>query len=133
MDAELMALASSAATTVVGMMATDGWESAKRAVAAVWRRRRPEEVETIEAELVETRTELLTNRQTEGELQIVWRTRLRSLLAADPELAGDLRELLAELGPLAPEAAQGSRVVRGTASDHATIYMAGGDVHVNNR
>lgn len=134
MDAELMALASTTATTLVGMMATDGWEQAKRAVAALWRRNRPEQAELVEAELVETRQELLTDRQVEEGLRAEWSSRLRRLLAADPELAGELRDLLAELGtPEAPAAAPGVQVLKGTASDQATLYMAGGDVHVTNR
>lgn len=133
MDPELMALASSAATTVVGMLATDGWEQAKLAVGALWRRARPEEAETVEAELVATRTELLTARQagdgrTEEDLTAEWRARLRRMLAADSGLERELRELLAELGPLKPEA--GRVEMHGTASDNARIYMSGGDMHI---
>ncbi|MGW6915939.1 hypothetical protein ACWGB8_19305 [Kitasatospora sp. NPDC054939] len=135
MDAELVALASSAATTMVGLLATDGWEHAKQGVAALWRRARPEQAETVEAELVDTRTELLTARragdeQAEQDLTAEWRARLRRLLAADPALEHELRALLAELGT-PPDAALSARVeMHGTASDHARLYMSGGDMHI---
>ncbi len=138
MDAELVALASSTATTVVGLMATDGWEQAKRAGAALWRRSRPGEAETVEAELGEARAQLLTARQAgdggaevEVDLTAEWRSRLRRLLAADPALERDLRELLDELRPLTPEAGPAGRVeMHGTASDNARLYMSGGDMHI---
>lgn len=136
MEAELVTLASSAATTVVGLLATDGWEQAKRAVVALWRRARPEEAETVEAELVEARTEILTARRagdgrTEDDLTAEWRIRLRRMLAADPALASDLRELLGDLGPLTPEAGRPNRVeMHGTASDNARLYMSGGTMHI---
>ncbi|KQV17538.1 MULTISPECIES: hypothetical protein [unclassified Kitasatospora] len=136
MDAELVALATSTATTVVGLMATDGWEQTKRAVAALWRRSRPEEAETVEAELGEARAQLLTARQAgdegaEVDLTAEWRSRLRRLLAADPALERDLRELLEELRPLTPEADPAGRVeMHGTASDNARLYMSGGDMHI---
>ncbi|WP_423834872.1 hypothetical protein [Streptomyces manipurensis] len=63
MDAELVALTSSAATTVVGLLATDAWEQTKLAVARLWGLSRPEQAETVEAELVETRAELLAFRR----------------------------------------------------------------------
>ncbi|MFD3548285.1 hypothetical protein ACFWUW_22240 [Streptomyces sp. NPDC058655] len=136
MDAGLVALASSAAATVVGLMATDTWEQTKVAVAALWQRARPEQAETIEAELVATRTDLLVARQdgddtAEDRLRTGWRDRLHRLLAADPALERDLRALLAELSPSTPPAGRGGRVeMHGTASDEARIYMSGGDMHI---
>ncbi|WP_411104074.1 hypothetical protein [Streptomyces sp. cmx-4-9] len=136
MDAALVALASSAATTVVGLLATDAWEQAKSAVTAFWQRSRPGQAETVGAELVAVRTELLAARRagdetTQAGLTAEWRNRLQRLLAADPALADDLRELLAELPPLAPEPVRGNRVeMHGTASDDARIYMSGGDMHI---
>ncbi|MBT2459665.1 hypothetical protein [Streptomyces sp. ISL-86] len=136
MDPELVALASSAANTVVGLLATDGWEQVRRGVAALWRRVRPEQADIVEAELVEARAELLRAReagedQAEQDLTAEWRARLRRLLAADPALERDLRELLAELRPAEAEGGEIRRVdMRGTASDNARLYMSGGDMHI---
>ncbi|MFD3540080.1 hypothetical protein ACFWUQ_11345 [Streptomyces sp. NPDC058662] len=136
MDAELVALASSAATTVVGLLATDGWEQAKVGVAALWRRARPEQAETVEAELVAARTGVLTARQAgddgaEAALTAEWCDRLRHFLAADPARARELRALLAELSPPSPAAGRAGRVeMHGTGSDNARIYMSGGDMHI---
>ncbi|MEU6315651.1 hypothetical protein [Streptomyces sp. NPDC047014] len=136
MEAELVALTSTAATTVVGLLATDAWEQAKLAVARLWVRGRPEQAGTIEAELVEARAEVLAFRRAgddgaEEDLTAEWRARLRRLLAADPALERDLRELLAELAPLESAPARPGRVeMHGTASDEARIYMSGGDMHI---
>ncbi|MFD9374247.1 hypothetical protein ACFWBH_01700 [Streptomyces sp. NPDC059999] len=136
MDSELVVLASSAATTVVGLLATDAWEQTKVAVTALWQRARPEQAEAIEGELLATRTELLAAREAgdggaEEELTVEWRTRLRRLLAADPALERELRGLLAELPPVAPSTDRGNRVeMQGRASEHARIYMSGGDMHI---
>ncbi|MEV7782221.1 hypothetical protein [Kitasatospora sp. NPDC088351] len=140
MDPELVALASTAAAALVGRLATDGWEQAKQALEALWRRRhpdRPEETEAVEARLVETREELLAarlsgDRQVEQELAVEWRTRLRDALRADPSLATELRGMLTELDRASPESgAGGNRVtMRATASDQAKIFMSGNDMHI---
>ncbi|MGF1425271.1 hypothetical protein [Kitasatospora sp. LaBMicrA B282] len=142
MDPELVALASSAATALVGRLATDGWENAKQAVTAFWRRRhpqQPEAAEAVEAQLTETREELLAARQAGDEqaaqeLAVEWRTRLRDALRADPSLATELRELVAELNRDESDSDSeggGSRVsMRATASDHAKVFMSGHTMHV---
>ncbi|MBO1420497.1 hypothetical protein [Streptomyces sp. FH025] len=141
MDPELAALASSAATALVGRLAADGWDQARQAVVALWRRRHPErseEAEVVEAQLVETRETLLAAGESDGgqveqELTVEWRTRLRDLLRADPSLAVELRRILAELDGGEPESGSGGRQVtmRGTASDQARVYMAGNDMHIH--
>ncbi|MFB7229896.1 hypothetical protein ACFCY9_19425 [Streptomyces fimicarius] len=40
MNAELVALAQSAGTTLVGLMATDAWERTRDGVVALWQRAR---------------------------------------------------------------------------------------------
>ncbi|CAM5584947.1 hypothetical protein BOQ63_002325 (plasmid) [Streptomyces viridifaciens] len=137
MDPELIGLASAAATALVGRLAADGWEQAKRAVVALWRRSgRANEAEVVAGELEECRSELLASGQSEEgqaaarEMAIEWRGRLRGLLAAEPALAEELRALLTELRPDQPES--GARVeMHGTASDQANIYMSGGSMHIS--
>ena len=59
MDPELSALAATAAATLVGLLTTDAWERVKGGLGALWRRAHPERAGTIEAEIAESRDELL--------------------------------------------------------------------------
>lgn len=102
MDPELTALTSTAATTVVQLLATAAWGQAKSAVGGLWRRAHPERAETVQAELEEGRIEVLAARQV-GDEQVEqalvgeWQGRLRRLVAADPQLADELRRVVAQL------------------------------------
>jgi hypothetical protein len=50
MDADLAVIASSAATTIVSLMATDAWDQAKK-IWALWRHFRPEQADAIGSDL----------------------------------------------------------------------------------
>jgi len=109
MDAELAALAGTAGSTVVTLLATDAWGKTKTAVGALWRRVHPQRAEVVEAELVEARTELLAaraagNGQAEQALVGEWQSRIRRLLASDPNVATELREVMALLDPAGAQA-----------------------------
>ncbi|MFE0389813.1 hypothetical protein ACFW1F_38015 [Streptomyces bungoensis] len=137
MEAELAALVRLAASTVVGAMATAGWESAQRAVGELWRRVHPERADTVVAELGEARADVLAAREqgderAERELVVAWQARLRRLLAADPELAPELRRITDELLPLTGEAgppADGTRLTA-NASGRSRVTMAGRDINI---
>lgn len=136
MEAELAALASTAGTTLVTLLATDGWERARDGVAALWRRVRPGRADTVTAELDATREDLLAA-QASGdgdavqELETEWRGRVRRLLSEQPEVADELRRLLDEISP--PEEAAGAGTVTVTqhasATGQARVYQAGRDQH----
>ncbi|MEV6524944.1 hypothetical protein AB0M43_23585 [Longispora sp. NPDC051575] len=101
MDPELVALASAAGTTVVGLLATDAWQLTRTAMGSLWRRVWPQRAEALEAELVDVRAELLAAHavgDTAAAQALVgeWQGRLRRLLAADPQVADELRRLLRE-------------------------------------
>lgn len=138
MDPELTALTSTAATTVVKLLATAAWEQATSAVGRLWRRVHPERAETVQAELEETRAEVLAARRVEDEqaeqaLVGEWQGRLRRLVAADPQLADDLRRVVAELrSALADtDAPQGTMItMRATAFGTSRVNQAGRDLHV---
>jgi hypothetical protein len=135
-EPETAALASTAGTTVVTLMATDAWERTRDAIAALWRRAHPERADTVTAELDATREDLATaeSRGDEGvaqELQEEWRGRIRRLLTARPEAAEDLRRLLDDLAP--GEAPARTVTQQATASGHARIYQAGRDQHISER
>ncbi|MFE2823110.1 hypothetical protein [Streptomyces sp. NPDC059271] len=136
MEPEIAALASSAGTTVVTLMATDAWQRVREGIASLWRRGHAERVEAVAAELDATREDLLAalaagDQGVEGELQVEWQGRIRRLLAARPEVAEDLRTLLNEFDPLAGTAP--SITQHATASNHARIYQAGRDQHISER
>lgn len=138
MDPEIAALAGSAGTTVVTLMATDAWQRTRDAVAALWRRVHPDRAAAIEAELDTTREEVLAaqasgDTEVEAELQAEWQGRVRRLLATRPEVADELRSLLEELSP-APAAAPAVAVTQhATASGSARVYQAGRDQHITER
>ncbi|MFB7665389.1 hypothetical protein ACFC1R_15795 [Kitasatospora sp. NPDC056138] len=97
MEAEIAALATSGATTLVGLMATELWTQARGRFAALFGRDRATE---IAEELDEVREDLRsTGNGTAAAAE--WARRLRRALAADPEAAEELRDLLAEFGPAA--------------------------------
>lgn len=140
MDAELVALASVAASTVVKLLATDAWEKAKTAIGTLWRRVHPERADAVEAELVETRADILAATESgdeESEQALIgeWQSRLRRLLSANPELAVQLRQVLDEqLIPALPGARSwsGSVDLRATASGHGRVYQVGqGELNVS--
>ena len=105
METELAALAASGATTVVGLMATDGWIAVRSRVVALLRRGgRAKEDADLEDELDQECSEATAAREDGdataiADLEAVWRTRLRRLLREDPAAATALRELIAESNP----------------------------------
>jgi len=137
-DPELTALTSTAVTTVVKLLATAAWERAMGAVGGLWRRVHPERVETVQAELAEGRAEVLAARQV-GDEQVEqalvgeWQGRLRRLLAADPQLADELRGMVGELRLALAEvdAPQGTTItMRATAFGTSRVNQAGRDLHM---
>jgi hypothetical protein len=139
MDPELTALTATAAATVVKLLATAAWEQAKNAVGELWRRVHPDRAETVQAELEETRTELLAaqqvgDEQVEQALVSEWQGRLRRLMVADPQVVDDLRQVVAQLGSAlaATDPQQGNVItMQATAFGHSRVNQAGRDLHVS--
>ncbi|NEB69499.1 hypothetical protein G3I39_20955 [Streptomyces fulvissimus] len=105
MEAELTALAASGATAFVGLMATEAWNQARGRVARFLAR--GEDSEEVDAELEESREELIAARRSGDEdgaadVTAEWRIRIRRALRENPEAADELRGLLDELAPLQP-------------------------------
>jgi class 3 adenylate cyclase len=139
-DPELIALASTGATTIVALLATDAWGQAKSGLVSLWQHTHPDDARNIERELTEARTALLAARAAgDGQAAQVmisdWRDRLTSMLAAEPGLGSDLRRLLQdELHPALAQAAVSvvkTKGMRAKASGHGRIYQAGRDQHIN--
>ncbi|MGH3833756.1 MAG: hypothetical protein ACRDRS_25515 [Pseudonocardiaceae bacterium] len=138
MDAELSTLTATAATTVVQLLSTAAWEQAKHAIGQLWRRVHPERADTVQAELEDSRTAVLAARR-DGHEQVTqaligeWQSRLRRLLGADPQLADELRQVVARLRSVlaATEASTGATItMRATAFDTGRVNQAGRDLHV---
>lgn len=138
MNPELTALTSTAATTVVQLLATAAWEQTTSAVGGLWRRVHPERAETVQAELAEGRAEVLAARQV-GDEQVEqalvgeWQSRLRRLVAADPQLVDDLRRVVAELRSALAEAdsQQGAAItMQATTFGNSRVNQAGRDLHI---
>ncbi|MFE3142131.1 hypothetical protein [Streptomyces scopuliridis] len=136
MEPELAALAGTAGTTLVTLLATDTWHSMREGLLLLWRRARPDRAQAIAGELDSSRDELLVaqasgDRETEAEIRAEWQGRVRRLLTAHPELAEDLSALLAELAPAV--SAQPVPTQQATASGEARIYQAGRDLRLDQR
>ncbi|MEU6505998.1 hypothetical protein [Streptomyces sp. NPDC046942] len=139
MDPEM--LAQTAGTTVVALMATDAWQRTREGVVALWRRVRPVQADEIGTALDETREEILVARR-EGDaagaedLERDWRRRLRRLLAADPSIAQELEDVLAQARASLPEDRRlplPTVQLHAHASGHARVYQAGRDQHIVER
>jgi len=137
-DPELTALTSTAAATVVKLLTTAAWERATGAVGGLWRRVHPERAQTVQAELADSRAEVLAARQA-GDEQVEqalvgeWQGRLRRLVAADPWLADELRRVVAELRAALADAdtPQGTTItMQATAFGASRVNQAGRDLHV---
>ncbi|MFD7639613.1 hypothetical protein ACFV4P_03075 [Kitasatospora sp. NPDC059795] len=139
MDAELSALAGAAATAIVQRLTTSAWEQIRSAVGTLWRRRHPEREATVLAELGEAREEVAEARhhndeRSERAVLDEWENRLRRLLAADPEAAAQLRELVEELtGTALTGGPSPSVVMNAHASGHGRIVQAARDIHITER
>lgn len=140
MDAELVTLAGTAASTVVTLLVTDGWEKAVAAMGELWRRVHPDRAAAVEADLADARTEILStpeSRAARAERALVteWQARIGRLLSADPALAGELRRILdTDLRPALPADAPtwtGDVRMSAHAQDQARIYQVGqGSQHI---
>ena len=113
----VVALAAMAATALVQVMVTDGWEGVRHKVARLFGRGQPDV--TIERRLDATRDQLTA--ATPGDLATVraalaaqWETRFADLLADHPDTEAELAALVKDIKPTV------------TATDHAVA--AGGNV-----
>ncbi|MEU6771492.1 hypothetical protein [Streptomyces sp. NPDC046759] len=136
MEPEIAALAGTAGTTVVTLMATDAWQRVREGFVALWRRGQAERADVVAAELDATREDLLAasaagDQHIEGELQAEWQGRIRRFLTTRPEAVEDLRRLLDEFVS-SPETTP-AVTQHATASGHARIYQAGRDQHISER
>lgn len=134
MEPELAALATTAGSTLVTLVATDAWQRMRDGVVSLWQRARPGSATGIADDLDATRLELLGARaegdaDSEAEVRVEWQGRIRRLLASHPELVDALRTLLEELA-VEEETAGPAVSQHATASGSARVYQAGRDMRV---
>ncbi|WNI18143.1 hypothetical protein [Actinacidiphila sp. ITFR-21] len=135
MEPEIAALAASASTTLVTLLATEVWQRVREGAVALWSRASPERAEAVGAELDVSRADLLAARaagdmESERELHAEWQGRLRRLMAAEPTAVEDLLRFMNELGSLAPAPSAPRIQLRASASGHGRVYQAGRDQHI---
>lgn len=106
-EAELAGLVVSGATTLAGMIVTDAWSAVKDRVGAMFGRGGRGREESVLRELEELRGDLTAARargdeagaaEVVADVERLLRRRLSRLLAEQPSLAGEVRELLTEVG-----------------------------------
>ena len=139
MGPEIAELARTAGTTMVTLMAGQAWESAREGLVSLWQRFQPDRAEAVGGELEATREDLLLAQRTgdadtESELTAEWQAKVRRLLIARPEVAEELRRILAELSPQPAEAQSVVDVrLRAEVSGSGRVYQAGRDQHLTER
>ncbi|WP_128375772.1 hypothetical protein [Streptomyces cavernae] len=135
-------IALAAGTALVSAIAADAWQGARIGLVAVWRRVRPDQAEAVDAELAETRAQMLAAREmgetdTEQALVADWQLRLQALIRSNPTVAVELRSLLdTQLAPsLSAEQRSriGTLVMKAEASGSGRVYQAGRDQHITER
>jgi hypothetical protein len=111
LEETLVALASTAGTTLVAAMATEAWQGARNGIAGLFGRAGTSRQATIEAQL-DGHAELVAGAdaheadQVRQELAPVWRRQLERLLADDGGAAAELEALVAQVQRALPAAQQ---------------------------
>ncbi|MGW6888147.1 hypothetical protein [Streptomyces chartreusis] len=132
MDPNLLALAGTAGTTVVTLLATDAWGQTMRGVTTLWRRFRPESAEEIDGLLSRSREVLLAGGEPDS-VESEWQLRLGALLAQHPEAAAELSSLLKDLtGGPSGQSISGGVHLEARAERDGQVYQSVRDQTVNN-
>ena len=124
----LAALATAGATTLVGAMATDAWQTAKTGIARLFGRSGPEQQAAIKAQLGRNATQVEQAEDADRARQRLaasWELELESLLAEDPDAAEELKVLIAQVHAKLPPAQQ-TWVQTNIARDHGTVFAVQG-------
>ncbi|WP_319053448.1 hypothetical protein [Streptomyces europaeiscabiei] len=132
MDPNVLALAGTAGTTVVALLATDAWEQTRLGVTTLWRRFRPEAAEEIDGLLSRSRTTLLAGGEPVG-VESEWQLRLGALLAQHPDAVAELTSLLRELtAEPSGQTISGGVHLKAHAEGSGQVYQSVRDQTVNN-
>jgi hypothetical protein len=128
MDTGLEELAASGASTLVGLMVTDLWKQARERIAALFGRGQPgAELERSRQQLAAARE--VGNSRAAVDVEAQWRSRLRDMLARDPQTAAALRALIDEFGQSAAAAAHVESHFHGS-TFHGPVHTGTGTMNV---
>jgi hypothetical protein len=129
---ELAGLASSAASTVVGLLATDAWGQVKERIAALWRRFSPQQANATETALDGGRLEIGdADDAVVLALTREWESRFLRLLAADAAVASELNRIVADLQTFPTnQPMRGPVRQQAKASGHGMIIQVGRDATI---
>jgi hypothetical protein len=127
---ELASLASSAASTVVNLLATDAWGQVKERIVALWRQFSPQQTNATGTALDGNRLEIGdANDAVVLALTREWESRFLRLLVADAAVASELNRLVADLRKIpAIHLTRGSVRQEAKASGHGMVIQGGRDV-----
>ncbi|MFJ9816050.1 hypothetical protein ACIRU3_12370 [Streptomyces sp. NPDC101151] len=136
MDPALITLASAGGTAVVSAMATDGWDTLRSGVVALWQRFRPGSTTELERELETSRSALLATPDTDIDqarqaLQSAWQGRILTLFLEDRAAAAEFEALLSKL----TESGQlkANITFNAEARDQGRVYQANGNQFISER
>lgn len=128
MEAELLALAGTAASALVGAVAKDAWSAAKKGTARLLGRGDQAREAAVEGQLERTRAAVESagadSEAVRGRQEAVWAGRLEDLLIERPGAADELRTLVREIGATGTRSA-GHVVQHATASGNAQQAVLG--------
>lgn len=134
MEAELTALATSGATTLVGLMISDSWDHVRDRLGEFFVRHHgngigeaPEELDVSRQELVaahETGDGLTAARAAAG-LTAVWRSRLHRLARTNPAVAEEFLRMLDSLSDRPQEPPTTVRNVVSGGTQHGPVIQSG--------
>ena len=135
MEAELLALAGTAASALVGAVAKDAWGGAKSGVARLLGRGDASRAAAVEQQLERTRGAVESAGADEqvvrGQQEAVWAGRLEDLLIERPEAVAELRALIEQIGAAGGTNTAGHVVQQSTASGNAQQAVLGHGHQVN--
>lgn len=137
MDSESLALASTAAATLVALLTTEAWTWASQEIVSIWRRFRPSQAADVGAELARARADVLAGDEAVARAVVTeWEGRLGLLLAAHAEAGAELARVADTLAGVLAKASAGSagnvtvtQRVDAT-GEHATVIQVGRDARI---
>lgn len=134
-EAELLALAGTAASALVGAVAKDFWGAAKNGVVRLLGRGDRTREAAVEGQLERTRVELeaagADGGATRSRQEAVWTGRFEDLLIDRPVAAAELRALVDEISSATGSRSAGHVVQQATASGNAQQAVQGHGSQVN--
>jgi hypothetical protein len=136
-DSTLAELAASGARTIVQLMATDAWGSAKKLVARVFASRPDSAQREIDADLENSRKRItaedIVSPEVEEYEQDKWEAVLRLRLLEEPIVAEFIAEILevARSGGTSKAGDTAAVVMKAEARDNARVYQQGSGIQHN--